>query len=117
MGLRLLSDRALRGPAPPGVTAFFTLRCLARVDGTAHTGLMDTTSALCAQTDPELFFPGPGESSRTAKELCAKCPLMQPCREWALINMPEYGTWGGMSRKQRLSGKGREMGRKLREGR
>lgn len=50
--------------------------------------------ALCAETDPELFFPEKGGSPRRAKEICAGCPVRQECLEYALKN-GETGVWGG----------------------
>ncbi|MFE9853580.1 MULTISPECIES: WhiB family transcriptional regulator [Streptomyces] len=40
--------------------------------------------AICAQTDPELFFPERGESGRAAKQICAGCPVRRPCLAEAL---------------------------------
>lgn len=61
--------------------------------------------ALCAQTDPELFFPDAGEwtASRRAKKVCAACPLLTECRSWAL-NHPQLtpvGVWGGLTETER----------------
>jgi WhiB family transcriptional regulator, redox-sensing transcriptional regulator len=36
-------------------------------------------SALCAQVDPELFFPEKGQPSAPAKALCARCPVTALC--------------------------------------
>ena len=33
------------------------------------------TDALCAQTDPEAFFPEKGGSTRDAKRICASCEV------------------------------------------
>lgn len=57
-------------------------------------------TAACAETDPELFFPERGESSFEARNVCADCPLRQPCLEYALAHK-EYGVWGGTSERQR----------------
>ena len=37
--------------------------------------------ALCAQVDPELFFPEKGQPSRAALAVCAACPVRDTCRE------------------------------------
>jgi WhiB family transcriptional regulator, redox-sensing transcriptional regulator len=37
--------------------------------------------ALCAQVDPELFFPEKGQPSRKALAVCAACPVRETCRE------------------------------------
>ena len=36
-------------------------------------------SALCAQVDPELFFPEKGGTSAPAKAVCAACPVTALC--------------------------------------
>ena len=52
--------------------------------------------ALCAQTDPEVFFPELGGSTRAAKAICAQCPVMARCRAYA-VEHHERGVWGGTS--------------------
>lgn len=51
--------------------------------------------ALCAQTDPEAFFPEVGETSTPALRVCQACPVRQQCLEWALTNNEIFGVWGG----------------------
>jgi WhiB family redox-sensing transcriptional regulator len=58
-------------------------------------------SAVCAQTDPEAFFPEKGGSPAAAKAVCAGCPVTGECLEWALANDVRYGVWGGLSAPQR----------------
>lgn len=53
------------------------------------------TSALCAQTDPEVFFPEPGGSPELAKRICAACPVQAACHEDALAWGDVMGVWGG----------------------
>ncbi len=57
--------------------------------------------ALCAQVDPELFFPGKGESPRDAKRICACCEVRAQCLEYALAHGQRYGVWGGVSERGR----------------
>lgn len=57
--------------------------------------------ALCAQTDPELFFPEKGGNSLVVKRICAKCQVKDQCLEWALTNNEKYGIWGGTSEHDR----------------
>ena len=52
---------------------------------------------LCAQTDPEVFFPEKGGSTRDAKQVCMACPIQPECREYALKNEELFGVWGGLS--------------------
>ena len=39
---------------------------------------------LCTQTDPELFFPEKGGSTREAKKVCANCTVRAECLSYAL---------------------------------
>ena len=57
--------------------------------------------ALCAQTDPESFFPEKGGSTREAKRICAACDVRQECLEFALARDERFGIWGGMSERER----------------
>ena len=54
--------------------------------------------ALCAQTDPEAFFPDPGSHARYAKSVCAACPVRDECLEFVMDlhrkGMPQAGVWG-----------------------
>jgi len=57
--------------------------------------------ALCAQTDPEAFFPEKGGSTREAKKVCRACEVRAECLELALENDERFGIWGGMSERER----------------
>ncbi|WP_456992472.1 WhiB family transcriptional regulator [Geodermatophilus sp. SYSU D01105] len=57
--------------------------------------------ALCAETDPEAFFPEKGGSTREAKRVCAGCPVRSQCLEFALANDERFGIWGGLSERER----------------
>lgn len=57
--------------------------------------------ALCAQTDPEAFFPEKGGSTREAKRICESCEVRQECLEYALANDERFGIWGGLSEMER----------------
>jgi WhiB family redox-sensing transcriptional regulator len=57
--------------------------------------------ALCAQTDPEAFFPEKGGSTREAKRVCKACEVRAECLEYALENDERFGIWGGMSERER----------------
>lgn len=59
-------------------------------------------SALCTQTDPELFFPeGPavvvGDKRKKAKAICAWCPVVSECLDYA-VSLPflSDGIWAGL---------------------
>ena len=57
--------------------------------------------ALCAQTDPEAFFPEKGGSTREAKRVCRGCEVRAECLEYALENDERFGIWGGLSERER----------------
>jgi WhiB family redox-sensing transcriptional regulator len=59
------------------------------------------SDALCAQTDPEAFFPEKGGSTRDAKKICASCEVRAQCLEYALANDERFGIWGGLSERER----------------
>ena len=69
--------------------------------------IIQVKDALCAQTDPEVFFPEPKSeyndygNARFAKRICAKCDYALPCLTTALSNKEEYGVWGGSTAKDR----------------
>jgi WhiB family transcriptional regulator, redox-sensing transcriptional regulator len=60
-----------------------------------------TERALCAQTDPEAFFPEKGGSTREAKKVCLTCEVRHECLESALANDERFGIWGGLSERER----------------
>ena len=57
--------------------------------------------AVCAQTDPEAFFPEKGGSTREAKRVCQSCDVRQECLEYALAHDERFGIWGGLSERER----------------
>jgi WhiB family transcriptional regulator, redox-sensing transcriptional regulator len=57
--------------------------------------------ALCAQTDPESFFPEKGGSTREAKKICLNCEVKVDCLSYALANDERFGIWGGLSERER----------------
>jgi WhiB family redox-sensing transcriptional regulator len=57
--------------------------------------------ALCAETDPEAFFPEKGGSTREAKKICTGCEVKAQCLEYALANDERFGIWGGLSERER----------------
>ena len=57
--------------------------------------------AVCAQTDPEMFFPEKGGSTREAKRVCLSCEVREKCLEYAIANDERFGIWGGYSERER----------------
>lgn len=76
-----------------------TLWALLRLGTPENTGWM--SEGLCAQTDPEEFFPDKGASTRAAKALCAGCPVKAECLSYALKHNERFGIWGGASERER----------------
>lgn len=66
-------------------------------------------NALCAQTDPEAFFPDKGGSTREAKRVCAACPVSAECLHYAIDNDERFGIWGGLSERERRRLKKKEL--------
>jgi len=59
------------------------------------------SDSLCAQTDPEAFFPEKGGSTRDAKRICGSCEVKSQCLEYAFANDERFGIWGGLSERER----------------
>jgi len=57
--------------------------------------------ALCAEVDPELFFPEPGGSTGEAKRVCMACEVRAECLEFALETGDQFGIYGGLSPTER----------------
>jgi WhiB family transcriptional regulator, redox-sensing transcriptional regulator len=71
------------------------------IDGSGPTELEWQERALCAETDPEAFFPEKGGSTREAKRVCLTCDVRGDCLEYALTNDERFGIWGGLSERER----------------
>jgi WhiB family transcriptional regulator, redox-sensing transcriptional regulator len=64
--------------------------------------------AACRDMDLEIFFhpdgerdPSRGRRVARAKTICADCPVMTACRNWAHRVEEPYGIWGGESEDER----------------
>ncbi|UAJ80578.1 WhiB family transcriptional regulator [Leifsonia sp. ZF2019] len=73
----------------------------ANADDAEENPLAWQSDALCAQTDPEAFFPEKGGSTRDAKRICTSCEVRSQCLEYALANDERFGIWGGLSERER----------------
>jgi WhiB family redox-sensing transcriptional regulator len=60
-----------------------------------------TADALCAQTDPELFYPEKGGATWEARRVCAGCPVRAECLDYPLAHDERFGVWGGESERAR----------------
>jgi|tagenome__1003787_1003787.scaffolds.fasta_scaffold19193427_1 WhiB family redox-sensing transcriptional regulator len=98
------SAAAGAAPPPPGRDVLGLVRagvaCDAGLPGPDEDqGWQDR--ALCAETDPEAFFPEKGGSTREAKKICTGCEVRAECLEYALANDERFGIWGGLSERER----------------
>jgi hypothetical protein len=57
--------------------------------------------AACCGTDLDVFFPERGQTASSARQVCAACPVRQPCLDYALANRITHGIWGGMTERER----------------
>lgn len=64
--------------------------------------------ARCRGMDSAAFFHPEGERGparawrvRTAKAVCAQCPVIRECRQHALDVGEQYGIWGGTAESER----------------
>ena len=57
--------------------------------------------AACHGTDLNMFYPERGETADPARQVCARCPVRQPCLEYALSNRIMFGIWGGLTERER----------------
>jgi WhiB family redox-sensing transcriptional regulator len=67
---------------------------------------METTAnwmdnGICRNHPPATFFPSDGVGVEVAKRICATCPVLDTCLEYALDNHIDHGVWGGTSERQR----------------
>jgi WhiB family redox-sensing transcriptional regulator len=62
---------------------------------------LDLEDALCAQTNPDVFFPENGNrwQLQDARKTCARCPIIEKCLDMALAfsDYEDHGIWGGAS--------------------
>jgi len=57
--------------------------------------------AACRGAGLDLFFPERGESAEPARRVCARCPVRQPCLDYAISNRIVHGIWGGLTERER----------------
>jgi WhiB family transcriptional regulator, redox-sensing transcriptional regulator len=67
-------------------------------------------SARCRGADSATFFHPDGERGRSrrqreceAKRLCARCSVVDQCRDYSLRFREPYGVWGGLTEGERLA--------------
>ena len=62
-----------------------------------------------------MFFPGRGESAEPARRICVRCPVRQPCLDYAISNGIVHGIWGGLVERDRRTLRTRHRGAARRE--
>ena len=100
----LASNQGLDRGAPSGMgSSGFGAQGIAGLLGIGTEGDAQSwqEQALCAETDPEAFFPEKGGSTREAKKICTGCEVRAECLEDALANDERFGIWGGLSERER----------------
>jgi WhiB family transcriptional regulator, redox-sensing transcriptional regulator len=79
-------------------------------DTTAHEAFVApgrwTELALCAQADPDAWFPERGRIAAMAKSICGACPVRAQCLDYALSGADTWhgistGIWGGTTPRER----------------
>ena len=58
-------------------------------------------AGLCAQTDPEAFFPDKSGTNTDAKRTCAACDVITECLAYALADPSLEGIQGGTTQRER----------------
>ena len=58
-------------------------------------------AGLCAEVDPELFYPETGAPNRDAKRVCGGCDVRAECLAYALAHRERFGVWGGTTERER----------------
>ena len=58
-------------------------------------------NARCRNAPREIFFPTRGEDLDPARAICAHCPVIDQCRDYAIPISELHGVWGGLSENER----------------
>lgn len=69
-----------------------------------QTDIKDTIwrrKAMCLGAQTDKFFPGRGQDSQYAKNVCDSCNVSDSCLETALNTNVKFGIWGGKSERER----------------
>jgi hypothetical protein len=51
-----------------------------------------------------------GESAEPARRVCARCPVRQPCLDYAISHGITHGIWGGLAERDRRALRTRHAG-------
>ena len=55
----------------------------------------------CREYPAGVFFPRDGTGVIKAQRICAVCPVVEQCLNYALENHVDHGIWGGKSERER----------------
>ena len=56
----------------------------------------------CRDASWNVFFPRDGTGVIVAKKICATCPVVRECLDYALEDHIDHGVWGGCSERERV---------------
>lgn len=59
-------------------------------------------NARCRSVDVDVFYDGETLSEVAAKAICADCPVIEECRDYAVAANEPHGIWGGLSPSERV---------------
>lgn len=70
-------------------------------------GLNWRAAGACVTADPDLFFPlsasgAAAQQVDRARRICAGCPVLRPCLDFALAHAEVDGIWGGTTQAERV---------------
>ncbi|MBT2449451.1 WhiB family transcriptional regulator [Streptomyces sp. ISL-43] len=68
---------------------------------TTPTDWMTDSGPRPCRTNPELWFSKSAKDKEAAVQACLACPLLIPCRDYALTTHVSHGVWGGLTETER----------------
>jgi WhiB family redox-sensing transcriptional regulator len=88
----------------PKIRGVRRLKCVPTMTKETHMDWREKSA--CLTVDPELFFPvgntGPAlDQIEKAKQVCAQCPVIENCLQYAMDSNQDSGVWGGLSEDER----------------
>lgn len=92
--------RRVTAPEYPRLHEKWSLETVPPTERDEEVTLAWQEDALCAQTDPEAFFPEKGGTTRDAKRICRSCDVQEECLDYALQHNVRFGIWGGKSERE-----------------
>jgi WhiB family transcriptional regulator, redox-sensing transcriptional regulator len=70
------------------------------------------SKAACRGADSAPFFSVEYFEQSRAQAVCARCPVRQPCLDYALANSELEGIWGGVTQSGRVKNRRRDKQRR-----